>query len=115
MSSQKQIEANRRNAQKSTGPVTPAGKSASSMNALKTGLYAMSLITRDERRADFEKLTAEYYGQYQPTTADFRDLVDDLVMAVWQVRRLFETEAMIENHIRTELYRPEASPRGKVI
>jgi hypothetical protein len=37
MSTEAQINANRLNAQKSTGPRTPEGKAASSLNALKSG------------------------------------------------------------------------------
>ena len=46
MASQKQTEANRLNAQKSTGPRSPEGKAASSMNALKSGIDAKSQIIR---------------------------------------------------------------------
>jgi hypothetical protein len=50
MASQKQTEANRLNAQKSTGPrgapSGPEGKAASSMNALKSGIDAKSQIIR---------------------------------------------------------------------
>ena len=58
MASEKQIEANRRNAQKSTGPTSVAGKAASSMNALKTGLHAKSLVIFSEKVADLEELIA---------------------------------------------------------
>ena len=44
MSSQRQIEANRRNALKSTGPTSVTGKAVSSMNALNSGIHAKSLI-----------------------------------------------------------------------
>jgi len=116
MATRKQIEANRRNAQKSTGPVTEAGKAASSLNAVKTGLYAESLIIPGENQEDLDALTAEYYTYYRPDNPDFRDLVDDLVASIWQLRRLFVTEAEIEKHLATELYRPDdiEYPRGKV-
>ena len=56
MPTQKQIEANRRNAQKSTGPVTLEGKAVCAMNAFKTGLYAASLIIPGEKLEDLEEL-----------------------------------------------------------
>ena len=68
MSSQRQIEANRRNAQKSTGPTSVAGKAASSMNAPKTGIYAKSLVLPSEKLADLEQLIDEYYQSHNPTT-----------------------------------------------
>ena len=44
MSTQRQIEANRRNAAKSTGPRSVEGKAVSRMNALRTGIHAESTI-----------------------------------------------------------------------
>jgi hypothetical protein len=44
MATEKQIAANRANAQKTTGPRTEHGKSTSAMNALKTGLDAKNEI-----------------------------------------------------------------------
>ena len=61
MSSLRQIEANRRNAQKSTGPTSVTGKAVSSMNALKTGIHAKSLVLPSEKLADLEQLIDEYY------------------------------------------------------
>jgi hypothetical protein len=55
ISTLKQIEANRRNSQKSTSPRTPAGKAISSMNALQFGIHAESHVIRGE---DPEALTA---------------------------------------------------------
>ena len=56
MSTLRQIEANRRNAQKSTGPTSVTGKAASSMNALKTGINAKSFVLPYENVADLQQL-----------------------------------------------------------
>ena len=68
MSTPRQIEANRRNAQKSTGPTSVTGKAVSSMNALKTGIHAESLLLPSENLADLDQLTADYYQHHQPAS-----------------------------------------------
>ena len=93
MSSQAQIAANRRNAQQSTGPRTGAGKSASRLNAMKSGLYADTLVIRGETPEALAQLTAEYYAEFRPVTPRQRDLVDTLVHNQWLIRRLRLTEA----------------------
>ena len=62
MSSPLQIEANRRNSQKSTGPRTVAGKAASTLNlnSLKSGIYAEAEVIADESAADLQALVAAY-------------------------------------------------------
>ncbi len=59
MATLKQIDANRRNSQRSTGPLTPEGKHAASGNALQSGIYAEALISPGERAQDLETLTTE--------------------------------------------------------
>src|SRR5947209_19858951 len=95
MSSQRQIEANRRNAQKSTGPTSYAGKAASSMNALKTGIHAKALLFPSEKLADLELLIVEYYQSHNPTTPEARSIVDDLIYGEWLKRRLRAAETQL--------------------
>ena len=54
--SEKQHEANQRNAENSTGPKTPEGKQAVKFNALKYGLHARSTILPYEDLAEFDEL-----------------------------------------------------------
>jgi len=98
MATQKQIEANRLNSRKSTGPRTPAGKSVSRMNALKTGIDANSQVIRGEDPSALATLTAEYYDRYQPSTPEQRALVDTLISSDWLQRRLRLAESQLWEH-----------------
>jgi len=114
MSSHRQIEANRRNAQKSTGPTSVTGKAASSMNALKTGIYAQSLVLPSENLADLEQLIDEWYRRHNPTTPEARSLVDDLIYGEWIKRRLRAAETQIWAYDHQETYRPDKkNPLGQ--
>src|ERR1035441_2033480 len=65
MSTLRQIEANRRNSQKSTGPTSVTGKAVSSMNGLKSGIHAKSLLLPAENLADLQQLIEECYLHYR--------------------------------------------------
>jgi hypothetical protein len=95
MATAAQIAANRANAQKSTGPRTAEGKAASSANALKSGIYAQSLIIRGEDPAELEALRDDFYAAHQPESAGERALVDTLVHSEWILRRLRKCEAQL--------------------
>ena len=95
MSSLRQIEANRRNARKSTGPRSPEGKAASRFNALKTGLDAESQVIPSEDPAAFQALIDEYYQRFQPAAPEVRFLVDTLIDCEWQLRRFRKIESQV--------------------
>src|ERR1051325_7487821 len=95
MATRKQIEANRRNAQLSTGPKTEEGKQISSMNALKTGLDADSQFVIGESREEFALLQSEWYESQAPATPEERYQVDKLIRCEWLQRRLFRVEAQL--------------------
>lgn len=93
MSTFKQIRANRRNAQKCTGPKTEQGKAISSMNALKAGIDVASELMKQESQADFEKLIDEYYAQFPPANAIERALLNQLIRNEWLSRRYAAVES----------------------
>ena len=79
----------------STGPRTVEGKARSSINALKSGMYSQSLIIRGENYQDYDRLTAEYWQRFSPTTPELRDALDRLVFSVWLLRRYAVVQAQL--------------------
>jgi hypothetical protein len=95
MSTDLQIEANRRNSRKSTGPRSVAGKATSSLNSLNSGIYAEAEIIHDENAPDLEALVADYHHRFQPDSPDKRCLIDILVHSEWILRRLRRAEGQL--------------------
>jgi hypothetical protein len=77
-----QIEANRRNASKSTGPTTEEGKQRSRGNALRHGLTAETVIGALEDAEDYEEFEAAITADYDAQSAVERELVLRLAKAV---------------------------------
>ena len=95
MATQKQIQANRLNAQKSTGPRSVEGKARASMNALKTGIDAKTQLIRGETWTALEELSDEYYARFRPTAPEQRMLVDTLIDCEWLLRRFRAVETQL--------------------
>jgi hypothetical protein len=114
MATIKQINANRLNSQKSTGPRSVEGKLRSSQNALKSGIDAESLIILGEDRAALESLTQEYVERFHPTTPEQRHYVDTLIRDDWQLRRLAKVDAQIwERELTLPLKHEDNAPHGR--
>ena len=75
MTSFRQIEANRRNACKSTGPVTEEGKQRSRCNAVRHGLTAETVIGALEDAEDCKAFEAAIIADYDAQSAVERELV----------------------------------------
>jgi hypothetical protein len=100
MTSYRQIEANRRNALKSTGPRTEAGKRASRCNAVRHGLTAETVIAALEDAEDYKAFESAITADYDAQSAVERELVLRLASVLWRLRRattmetgLFEIQA----------------------
>jgi hypothetical protein len=114
MSSQRQIEANRRNAQKSTGPTSATGKAASSMNALKSGIHAESLVLPSEKLADLEQLTDDYYQRHLPDSPEARFYLDEVIHCEWLLRRYRTAETQMWDYENESSFSIERkNPLGK--
>lgn len=87
MTSFRQIDANRRNALRSTGPVTQAGKHRSRRNAIRHGLCAETVVGTLEDIDDYRGFEAAIMADYGAETAVERELVLRLASLLWRVRR----------------------------
>jgi hypothetical protein len=100
MTSFKQIEANRRNARRSTGPSTQEGKLSSRRNAVRHGLTAETVIGALEDAKDYKAFEAAVIADYDAQSAVERELALRLASLLWRIRRattmetgLFEIQA----------------------
>ena len=104
MTSYRQIEANRRNALRSTGPRRETGKQVSRCNAVRHGLTAETVIGALEDADDYKAFEAAITADYDAQSAVERELVLQLASILWRLRRattmetgLFEIQA---EHLR---------------
>src|SRR3954471_861370 len=92
MSSLRQIEANRRNAHKSTGPISVEGKERSRCNAVRHGLMAETVIGGLEDVEDYRAFEAAVIADYDAESAVERELVLRLASLLWRLRRATKIE-----------------------
>jgi hypothetical protein len=93
MTSFRQIEANRRNAQLSTGPVTGEGKRKSRQNAVRHGLTAETVIDALEDAEDYAAFEMAVSADYDAQSAVERELVLRLASLLWRLRRATAIES----------------------
>jgi hypothetical protein len=92
MVSEKQLEANRQNARKSTGPRTDEGKARSSRNALKHGLTAESVVLPNEDPAEYDARLQQWLDDFPPANAIERSLIDRAMHNTWKLERIARRE-----------------------
>ena len=116
MTSFRQIEANRRNAGKSTGPTSEGGKQRSRCNAIRHGLTAETVLGALEDAEDYKAFEAAITADYDASSAVERELVLRLASLLWRLRRaiametgLFEIQADHLSELRKEPHVPPGS------
>ncbi len=95
ITSDKQIDANRRNARKSTGPKTSEGKARASRNATRHGLLSEDILLSSEDVEDLEELSELLWDELQPVGELENHLVERIIAARWRLYRLGRVEAGI--------------------
>ncbi len=97
MATLRQINANRANAQKSTGPKTANGKDQSSRNAIKHGLTSTRTLIGQEDPIEFHELRGSLLRDYAPANTQEEILVDRLASASWRTLRSRQMEQSLCN------------------
>jgi hypothetical protein len=90
MATAAQVAANRRNALRSTGPRTAAGKRRSAANATKHQLQSTPetlFTTNPTERTQFENLLESLLPTFSPTTTKQTQLLHEYAFALFQLRR----------------------------
>jgi len=94
--SSRKVEANRRNARKSTGPRTATGKKRVSRNALRHGFYSKWLLVQhqdaNESQAEYDELNAAIHEHYQPVGWLEERWVETIAVWSWRLRRVIRYE-----------------------
>ena len=110
MLTEKQLEANRRNAELSTGPVTDEGKSIVSKNRVSHGVLSRDVVLpgmeQFENVEDFKQLKESLEEYWQPEGVMEESLCEDLAIQWWRMRRLYrhESGSLKEQHENTKKF-----------
>jgi hypothetical protein len=92
----KQIEANRQNSLKSSGPKTPAGKTRSRMNAMKHGILSDEVVVKGlrykESSREFWDIRESYWQHFAPEGPLEEALLEQIVANRWRQRRVLIAE-----------------------
>lgn len=92
MATQKQIEANRGNAQLSTGPLTPETKAKTRLNAMRDGFTGQVTTLSDEDRPVFEKFKSDFIDSLAPKTVTELSLASSIAWDNWRLNHLRAVE-----------------------
>jgi hypothetical protein len=92
MSTKTQILANRRNAQKSTGPRTSEGKTVVSQNAVTHGLYARKTVISSENQEDFDLFRDSMLAELAPNSPMLTMLAERIISHSWRLKRLADIQ-----------------------
>lgn len=85
--SDKQIAANRRNAERSTGPKSDLGKLRSSKNAIKHGIYSQTTVLFNEEQEEYDEHLQDFIARFEPQDRVELRLVQRMADCEWRLAR----------------------------
>jgi hypothetical protein len=100
MTTDRQIEANRSNALKSTGPRTMIGKARVAQNPLTHGLTGRHIVLPSENPNEYDAFRAGLVKSLEPEGDLERLLADKIVADAWRLRRIPMLEAAVHRRSR---------------
>jgi hypothetical protein len=95
--SEARLQANKANAQLSTGPRTPEGKAISAANSRTHGLCSKDLVIAPEEQPEFDALQADHFRELKPDNVIEQTLFEQVVAASWNLRRIRRIEAALQD------------------
>jgi hypothetical protein len=108
--SARKIEANRKNALKSTGPKTLRGKASSRINAVKHGLFVRPITDFEalsEDPQEYEDLLNGLWRQYCPVGRAEEIEVERVAVCCWRLKRAWRYENAVNLAARRDFVRAE--------
>ena len=100
MSSLRKVQSSKANGALSKGPITPAGKQRSSLNALRHGMCAKCIVLDHESRENFLILLQHHIDLFHPANEVEFGMIEEMCAAYWRQRRAWTIEtALLEKHI----------------
>ena len=116
MATEAQINANRKNAQKSTGPKTIEGKKAVAKNALKHGLFTNEAVIAGESLQDYNTLRDKTLEELSPVGNMETILAERIVSLTWRLKRIERFQSIvIDAMIDKKLNSPVAKLTRKML
>lgn len=95
MTSNKQIEANRKNSLKSTGPITQVGKEIASQNPTRHGILSTKITVNSREFEEYASFFNCLHDLLMPEDALQSLLVDRIISSAWRLRRIVQIEASL--------------------
>lgn len=115
MASQAQIDANRLNAQKSTGPATEDGKAKSRFNAFKHGAYAIEAEVTGEDPEKFAAREKEYFEHFKPKGPEETYHIQAMIDAANEQDRCRILDSYALKHLIDQVAADAENPIGEAI
>ena len=115
MSTDAQIAANRANARLSTGPSTPEGKAAASLNAVRHGLFCKQVVLDCEDRAEFEAHCSALLADLAPAGGIEELLAQRAVCESWRLQRVLRIEREMMDGCMAEADNADRAPHDPTL